>query len=81
MIGLVAHAVLMFQIAGQGNAHDLHIVVGMRPKPGAPGDRVVVQHAQRTEVHALGVVPAGEAETVVRVEPTVVGVAARVGRM
>ena len=67
--GGVAHAVLMLQIAGQRNAHDFHVVVRVRPKPGAPGDRVVVQHAQRTEVHALRVVANfGEAEAVVRVE-------------
>ena len=51
----------------------------MRPKSRTSCDRVVVQHAQGTKVHALRIVPAGEAEAVVGVEPTVVGVAARIG--
>ena len=44
-------------------------------------DGVVIQHAKRSEMHALRVPPTGEAETVVGVKPAVVGMASRVGRV
>ena len=79
--GLVAHAVLVFQIARQRDADDLHVVVRMGAKPCAARDGVVVQDAKRAEMHALGVPPTGEAEAVVGVEPAVVGMASRVCRV
>ena len=68
----VAHAVLVLQVALQGNGDDLHVVVRVRAETHARRHGIVVEHAQHAEVHALGVVVVREAEGVARVEPAVV---------
>src|SRR5690606_6042909 len=63
----------------QGDRDDLHVVVRVRAEALARGDDVVVHHAQHTEVHAGGIVPIGEAEAEVGLQPAVVGGAALAG--
>ena len=71
----VPHAVLVFEVSGQRDADDFHVVVGVRPKSGPARHGVVIQDTQRSEVHAFGMVPTRKTEAVVGVEPAVVGVA------
>jgi len=44
-------------------------------------DIIVVQHTQRSKMHAFRIVPTGKTERMVGFEPTVVGVSAAIGGM
>ena len=77
---LVAKMVLMRDRASYDVGHDLHVAVGMRREARVGRDAVVVPHAQRAPMHALGVAIFGEAEMEVGVEPAVVGLAQLVER-
>ena len=77
--GFPARAVLVFQVARQRNGDNLHVVVRMLAEAHTPGHGVVVEHAQHAKIHSLGVVIPRKAERVVRIEPAVVGVPARIG--
>ena len=59
-----------------GDGHDFHVVVRVGSEPPATGNDIIIEHAQRTEVHLLRVMPSCEAEAVVCIQPTVIGVAA-----
>src|SRR5208337_5512674 len=74
----VAHAVAVLQRAFQDVGDDLHIAVRMRGKPRAACDAVVVHDAQGAEMNVRGVVIIGERKGKARIEPAVVGMAARV---
>ena len=58
------------------NRHDFHVVVRVRSEASTARHIVVIEHAKRTKVHLLRIVPSSKAETVVGVQPTVVGMAA-----
>ena len=62
----VAHAVFVAQLARQGDRDDLHVVVRVRAETFPARHRVVVQHAQRTEMNPLRVVVIRKAECVER---------------
>ena len=49
----------------------------MRPESFARGDRIVVEHPQGAEMDSPGVVISGKTERMVGIEPTMVGVSAR----
>ena len=68
----IPHAVSMFQTARQRDAYNLHVLVWMRAKTSIPANGIVIQYSQGTEVHALWIVPACEAEAVVGVEPSMI---------
>ena len=50
--------------------------MGMRSKAPSACNVVIVEDTQGTKVHLFRVVPPGETETVVRVQPPVIGMAA-----
>ena len=60
----------MLQRPAQHVCDNFHVGVRMRWKATAPGNTVVVDDAQRTEAHVLGVEIAAEGEAVATVEPT-----------
>ena len=57
-------AVVVAQLARQGDRDDLHVVVRVRAETFPARHRVVVQHAQRTEMNPLRVVVIRKAECV-----------------
>lgn len=73
----VPHAVAVAERTFERNRHDLHVIVGMRPESFARGDRIVVEHPQGAEMDSPGVVISGKTERMVGIEPTMVGVSAR----
>ena len=66
----------MPQLAREHPGHDLHVVVRVRPEAPTRRDDVLVEDAQRSEVHPGRVEVAGEGEGVRGLQPAVVRVAA-----
>src|SRR5713226_4333957 len=75
----VAHAVAMFQRAGQNVGNDLHVAMRMRRKTLTRCDPVFVDDAQTAPVHVRRIVISIEREGVIRIEPPVIKVAAIFG--
>src|SRR5688572_26456098 len=63
----IAHAVLMLKLAFEDDRDDLHIIMRMATEAHAAGNRVVIKHAQRPEVHLPRIMPARKAERVIGV--------------
>src|SRR5262249_39264353 len=78
--GLAARAVLVLQRAGDQIGDDLHILVRMGGETAAARDHVFVDHAQPAIAHLIRVVEIDEGEAVVRLQPAMIGPAARIGR-
>ncbi len=76
----VAHAVAVLQPARDDVGQNLHVAVPVRAEALPRSDAVFVNHAQAPEAHVARVVVVAERESVVRVEPPVVGVPALAGR-
>src|SRR6185437_2199380 len=68
-------AVLMRERALQRDGDDLHILMRMAVETPSAFHDIVVQHAQRTELHLLPVVPVAETEGVMTVQPSEIYVA------
>src|SRR5207244_3498909 len=71
----VAHRILVLQCAAEDVGDDFHVAMRMRSETLSRHYEIVVDDAQAAETHPLRVVIIGEAESVIRVEPTVFGVA------
>jgi hypothetical protein len=67
------------QIALQRNGDNFHIIVWMRAKTHASSDCIVVQNTQHSKLNALGIVPTGKTKPLVRIQPTMIGVASCIG--
>src|SRR6185436_19336249 len=74
-----AEGVPVLERARENPREDLHVAVRVRAEAGAAADDVLVDHAQRAEAHAGGVVVVPERERVPRVEPRQARAAARGG--
>ena len=75
----VAHAVAVPERAFQRDRHDLHVVVRMGSETLARSHGVVVQHPEGAEMHPAGIVIVCKTERMVSLQPTVVGITARLG--
>src|SRR6185437_10616647 len=69
----VAHRVAMRERAFEHVAQDLHVAMGVRAEAAAGLHAVLVDHAQRPEAHAVGIVVVREREAVQGAQPAVVG--------
>jgi len=49
----IAHAVLVFQFAGEDVGQNLHVAMRMCRKSHSRSDAIVVEHAQRTPMHVF----------------------------
>ena len=76
-----AHAVAVTQIPLEWNRNDLHILVRMSSKAHSGLNFIVVEYAKHAESHAIGIIVVRKDKGVVCIEPTVVGVSARIGAM
>ncbi len=76
---MVAHAVLVLQRTFSHQGDDLHIVVHKDAEALAPGYGILIQYPQCAEMHAVRVVPTGEAERMPRIQPAVIGMPAAAG--
>jgi hypothetical protein len=72
----IAHRILVRQFPVEDIADDLHVTVSVGTEAGTRLHAILIDHAQRTHPHALGVVVVGKGEGVKALEPTVVGPAA-----
>src|SRR5208283_4348354 len=72
----LAEAVPMLQGAVDDIGDNLHVTMPVLGEPASRLNDVVVDHAERTEPHVLGIVVVGERERVTAVEPAVIGVSA-----
>lgn len=63
----------MRKFAAEDVAEDLGIAMGVGWKAILTTDAILIEHAQRAKVLELGIVVVCEAESVIRVEPAVVG--------
>src|SRR4249920_2135325 len=66
----------MFERAFEHVGDDFHVAVRVRGKALAGRDAVVIQDAQRAEMHMLGVVIVGKRKCEIGIEPAVVEMAA-----
>ena len=64
-------AVAMLQPAFQGNGDNLHVLMRMGSEAFSRSYPVVVQNAQRAEIHAAGVVILVKTECMAAVEPVI----------
>jgi hypothetical protein len=65
----------MPQRTRKGDSHDLHILMGVSHESLARGDLVVVEHTQGSEIHAIRAEIVRKTESVMALEPAVVGIA------
>lgn len=77
--GGVAHRIAVTQRAIHDIGDNLHVPVRMHPEAHLGRDKIFVDDAQGTEMSVRRVIVIGEAEGVVGIEPTVVGVASFLG--
>src|SRR5712692_3648059 len=75
----VAHAVAMFQRARQNVGNDFHVAMRVRGKTLTGRDPVFVDDAQTAPVHVRRIVILIERESVIRIEPPMIKVAAIFG--
>ena len=75
-LAAVAHGILVLQRAAQDVGDDLHVSVGMQAESHSRHYQVVVDDPQAAKAVPLRIIVIGEAEGVVGIQPTVVGVAA-----
>src|SRR5690606_9221250 len=68
-----AHGVPVFQSAFEHVGNDLHIPMAVGAKAAAGGDGIVIDHSQHRPAHLLWVVVVCERESMVAVQPIVVG--------
>ena len=66
---VVPERIAMFELAAEHVGDDLHVAVWVRPEALPRLHRVVVEDAQRAPVEVLGIVVAGKAVRMVRLEP------------
>src|ERR1700722_10036186 len=74
----VAHAVLVGKLALQHIAQNLHIAVRVRSKSTPLRHTVFIDHTQRTISHVLRIMIVGKRKRMVRIQPSMVGVASLV---
>src|SRR3984957_12710346 len=74
----VAHAVLVSKFALQHIAQNLHIAVRMRSKSTPLRHTVFIDHTQRTIPHVLRIMIVGKRKRMVRIQPSMVGMASLV---
>ena len=72
----IAHAVAVLERALEDVGDDFHVKVRMLAKTLARRDTIFVHHAKRAEAHVAGIVIIGERKRVIRVQPSVIGMAA-----
>ena len=70
-----AHAVFVFQISFEWDADNFHVVMRVRTKAASCFHGVIIEYPEYAEVHSFRVVVIGETETVMGIEPAMVGVA------
>ncbi len=75
----IAHRIAVLELSFENVGKDFHVPVrvGRESRTGSNG--VFVDYPQRAETHVSGVVVIGKRESVMTVQPTVVGVAALIG--
>jgi hypothetical protein len=71
---VIAHAVLVLEFTIEHVGHDIHIPMRMRREAFARSDAVVVEHAQATPLHALGIEVVGKAEAMRGLQPAMIAV-------
>src|ERR1041385_7869225 len=70
--GTVAHAVFVRESTLENIGDDFHVAMRMHGKSRAGRDKILVDHAQRTESHPLGITVLIERKGVAGVEPAVI---------
>ena len=71
-----SQAVFVFQFPLENVGDNFHVAMRMRGKTIVGRDPILVNHAQRTEAHPLGIPVIVEAESMVSLEPAVIAAAA-----
>ncbi len=66
----------MLQRAFHHIGDDFHVAMRVHGEAAAAGHAIVVHHAQGAKVYVLGVVVLGERKAEMRIQPTVIGMAA-----
>lgn len=75
-LAAISHAVLVGDGSGDDVAENLHFAVRVGGETCARCDDVLVDDAEAAETHVGGIVVICEAEGVIAIQPTVIGVAA-----
>ncbi len=74
--GALTDAVLVRELAIENIGDDFHVAMAMCPKSRARRNPVFVDHAQGSEAHVIRIPIVGKRETVKRLQPAVIGIAA-----
>ena len=69
----VVQAVSVAELSFQGNGNYLHVLVGVGAEAFFRENRVVVEYAQGSELHAVRIEIIGKTERMVCIQPSVVG--------
>ena len=69
----ITHAVAVFQIARQGDADDLHIIMRVRTESHAGSYGIIIQYPQGTKVYLVRIIVTCKTETMIRIQPAVLG--------
>ena len=77
----IAHVILVFQSAFQRDGYNLHVVMRVGAITASGCHLIVFEDAQDPKMHAVRFVVTGKVETVVAVQPAMVGLAAGIGQM
>lgn len=72
----ISHTVFVRDGSGNNVAENFHFPMRMIGETGARCDDVLVDHTQAAEAHVGGIVVIREAEGVIAIQPTVIGVTA-----
>ncbi len=72
-LATISHAVLVFQYTGDDVSENFHIAVRVSGKSTTGGHVIFIDDPQTAEAHLRWIMVIGEAESVMTVEPTVMG--------
>lgn len=77
--GAVAHAIFVFQLAGEDKRHDFHVAVRVRRKTRARRYRVLIDDAKGAKMSVRGILVVAEGKGVIGFQPAEIKMTAVMG--